>query len=81
VPSGTTCLLRVSGGMFLELRQLPAGSPTLEFLPRLARDDGYLAVYGHAEDSPYLRFSEGWESYTKQLSRNHRARIRKDSTG
>jgi CelD/BcsL family acetyltransferase involved in cellulose biosynthesis len=61
----------------LELHQLPAGSPTLEYLPQLALDGGYLVGFRHAEKSPYLRFRGEWGSYAKRLSYNHRANVRK----
>ncbi len=61
----------------LELRQLPAGSRALEFLPQIATQNGYLTGQWHANDAPYIRIGGSWEAYFKKLNKKHRAAIRK----
>ncbi len=60
----------------LALHQLPAGSKTLEELPRLAEADGFLVGSWRSGDSPYLPLAGSWEDYLRKLSRNHRSSLR-----
>jgi CelD/BcsL family acetyltransferase involved in cellulose biosynthesis len=61
----------------LQLCQLPAGSRTLEELPKLAAEEGFLTGLWHSCDSPYLSLSgRPWESYVKSLDAKHRANLR-----
>lgn len=60
----------------LALHQLPAGSKTLEELPRLAEAGGFLVGFWRSGDSPYLPLAGAWEDYLKKLSRNHRSSLR-----
>lgn len=61
----------------LELRQVSAGSPALEYTAQCARADRHLVGLRQGEESPYVSFVGGWENYTGQLSHNHRTKIRK----
>jgi len=61
----------------LEIPQVLAGSPTLVSLPEIAAADGFRVGIWHGEDSPYVPFRGTWENYVKQLSHNHRTKIRK----
>lgn len=71
-------VLDVSGRWdVLEIPQMLAGSPTLASLSKMAADDGFRFGVWHGEDSPYVPFRGTWESYVKQLSHNHRTKLRK----
>lgn len=61
----------------LEIPQMLAGSPTLASLPEIAAGDGFRFGIWHGENSPYVPFRGTWENYVKQLSHNHRTKIRK----
>ena len=60
----------------IELRQLPAGSRTLEALSRLAVQDGFLVGLWPSSDSPYLPVRGAWDGYLNSLSRKHRLNMR-----
>lgn len=60
----------------LELPQLPAGSRTLEELPRLAAEDGFLTGLWRSEDSPYVPLLGTWEDYFNKLDGKHRSNLR-----
>ena len=59
------------------LRQVPTSSPALPHLKVLAAACGWPIGVRPADDSPYVPFSGTWSTYTAQLSRNHRSKIRK----
>lgn len=61
----------------LLLCQLPAGSETLEKLPRLAARAGFLVGLWDSADSPYLPLYGQWESYFRSLKRKHRSNLRR----
>jgi len=60
----------------LLLPQVPAGSETLERLPRLASEDGFQTGVWRAADSPCLRLSGTWEAYLSGLAGKHRSNLR-----
>jgi len=60
----------------LELRQVPADSPTLAHLTRLAAADRHPTERWHSCDSPYLPVEGSWESYFPTLDRKLRANLR-----
>jgi CelD/BcsL family acetyltransferase involved in cellulose biosynthesis len=60
----------------LRLCQLPAGSRTIEELPKLAAEDGFITGLWHSGDSPYLPLSGTWDSFMKSLDAKHRANLR-----
>jgi CelD/BcsL family acetyltransferase involved in cellulose biosynthesis len=66
-----------AGWDVLLLRQLPAGSPTLKELTRLAEEDGFLTGIWRSSDSPYIEFSGEWDAYFNRLSSNHRHKVRR----
>jgi len=59
----------------LELRQVPADSPTLAHLTRLAAADRHPTQSWHSCDSPYIAVEGSWESYRRSLGRKHRANL------
>lgn len=61
----------------VRLCQLPAGSRTLEELPRLAIADGFLTGTWRSLDSPFIDLTGGWEAYLKRLSSNQRHNVRR----
>lgn len=61
----------------VQLCQLPAGSRTLEELPRLAIADGFLTGTWRSLDSPFINLTDGWEAYLKRLSSNQRHNVRR----
>lgn len=61
----------------LELCQLPAGSRTLEEVPRLAAADGLLVGLWRSDDSPYLPLGGSWDAYLKSIPRKHRQNLRR----
>jgi CelD/BcsL family acetyltransferase involved in cellulose biosynthesis len=60
----------------LVLPQVPAGSGTLERLPRLADEDGFAAGLWRSVDSPWLPLSGTWETYLSGLAAKHRSNLR-----
>jgi len=60
----------------LSLSQLPAGSRTLEELPRLAAGGGFLSGLWLSGDSPYLPLHGTWDAYVKGLDQKHRSNLR-----
>lgn len=60
----------------LELRQVPADSPTLEQLTRLAAAERHPTERWHSCDSPYISVEGSWESYCRALDRKHLANLR-----
>jgi len=61
----------------LVLSHLPAGSPTLAMLTSLAQGDGYLTGVWRSAEAPYIPIEGGWDAYFNQLSRKHRANLRR----
>ena len=61
----------------LFVRQLPAGSVTLESLAACAELDGYLVGTRAGDASPYVSFSGTWTRYYGARSRNHRSKVNK----
>ncbi|HZI94541.1 MAG TPA: GNAT family N-acetyltransferase [Patescibacteria group bacterium] len=60
----------------LELRQVPANSPTLTHLTRLATADRHRTERWRSCDSPYLSVDGSWDGYRQKLDRKHRANLR-----
>ncbi|HEX4835135.1 MAG TPA: GNAT family N-acetyltransferase [bacterium] len=60
----------------LELSQVPAGSRTLDELPRLAARDGFQVNVRHLGDSPYIPLRGSWGQYVQGLRSKHRANLR-----
>src|SRR5207247_10373369 len=60
----------------LELYEVPAGSRTLEELPQLAEEAGFLVGLRRSADSPYLPLIGAWEGYLKGLKAKHRSNLR-----
>ena len=60
----------------LELRQVPADSPTLAHLKPLAAADRYPVERWHSGDSPYISVEGSWESYRETLGRKLLANLR-----
>src|SRR5436853_954033 len=61
----------------VQLCQLPAGSRTLEELPKLAIADGFPTGTWRSLDSPFIDLTGGWEAYLKRLSSNQRHNVRR----
>lgn len=71
------CLARQRGMWdVLVLPQLPAGSPTLTSLPRLAAVDGCRSGIWPSTDSPCLSLRGTFEAYLGGLARKHRSNLR-----
>jgi CelD/BcsL family acetyltransferase involved in cellulose biosynthesis len=60
----------------LELRQLPAQSNALEYLPPLIERDGYAVGRWSANDAPYVAIRQPWDSYYRSLKKAHRSNVR-----
>jgi len=61
----------------LQLSQLPAGSATLELIPQVAKQDGFLWGLWRSTDSPYLPIQDDrWDAYLKRLTSRHRRNLR-----
>jgi CelD/BcsL family acetyltransferase involved in cellulose biosynthesis len=60
----------------IQLQEIPAGSATLEELPRLAAAAGYLTGRWPSLRSPYLPTLGGWEMYLRGLTGKQRRLIR-----
>lgn len=60
----------------LEVRELPAGSSTLEELPRLAAGSGFLMGLSRSAYSPYLPLVGTWDNYLNSLASKHRSNLR-----
>jgi CelD/BcsL family acetyltransferase involved in cellulose biosynthesis len=60
----------------LELRQVPASSPTLGHLSEMAAADRYPTERWHSSDSPYVEMNGSFESYFSTLDRKHRSNLR-----
>ena len=61
----------------LLLCQVPADSPTLEEISRLAGEENLHWGQWRSADSPYLPIRESWDNYFKQLHSKHRANVRR----
>jgi CelD/BcsL family acetyltransferase involved in cellulose biosynthesis len=59
-----------------QLSQIPLESPTLEMLPRLAREAGLEAGIWSAPAAPYISMTGGWDRYLASLSSGHRGNLR-----
>lgn len=71
------CLLRQSALWDLvQLREVPADSPTLEHLPKLARNRGFLWGVWHSDDSPFVPLGSDWNGYVASLPAKHRSNLR-----
>jgi CelD/BcsL family acetyltransferase involved in cellulose biosynthesis len=60
----------------LKLSQVPAGSITLEELPRLAAGEGFQIGLWGPVSSPYLPLQGTWDSYYESLGSKHRSNLR-----
>lgn len=60
----------------LLLHQLPAGSPSLTEMRRLAVEHGIRVELHRSADSPYVPITGSWESYCKSLDSKHRSNLR-----
>ena len=60
----------------LELRQLPAGSNALRYLPSLIDRDGYPVGRWPANEAPYVAIRQPWETYYRSLKKAHRSNVR-----
>lgn len=60
----------------LKLSQVPAGSITLEELPRLAAGEGFQIGLWGPVSSPYLPLRGTWNSYCESLDSKHRSNLR-----
>ncbi len=60
----------------MRLCQLPAGSPTLDEMVRLAACSGFRMGLWPSGDSPVLPLHGSWEDYLKSVGRKHRSNLR-----
>lgn len=60
----------------LQLCQLPAGSGTLQSIPRLAAADGYRSGTWQSGESPFVPLNSPWLAYQAGLSAKHRSNLR-----
>ena len=60
----------------LVLSQLPAGSRTLDELPRLAAEERFLGGLWRSGNSPYVPLRGTWDGYINGLHRKHRSNLR-----
>lgn len=60
----------------VQLGQVPADSPTLRLLARLADRDGHATGIWHGESSPYVPVAGRWIEYAAGLSRKFRQNLR-----
>ena len=65
----------------IRLCQLPPGSRTLEEIPKLASEDGFLTGLWHSGDVPYLRLAGSWDSYFQSLRSKRRSNLRRRLKG
>jgi CelD/BcsL family acetyltransferase involved in cellulose biosynthesis len=61
----------------LELYSLRESSPTLQFLPDLARDNGYLVEVSEEDVAPGLDLPGSWDEYLALLSKKDRHELRR----
>ena len=69
-------LSRKKGWDLLLLHQLPAGSPSLTEMGRLAVEHGIHVELLRSTDSPYVPIAGSWDSYCKSLDAKHRSNLR-----
>jgi CelD/BcsL family acetyltransferase involved in cellulose biosynthesis len=60
---------------FIEFPQMSAESETREQLEHLAAENGFITGIVLSNNSPYVRLTGSWESYTKHLRKHHRSNI------
>ena len=72
---------RIESGLgewdLLELPQLPAGSPLLEWLPVIATARGYQVETRPGSRSPWVPLDGSWEDYLEGRSHRHRDKLRR----
>ena len=61
----------------LELPSLPENSPTLAYLPGLARDHGYSVEVQEEDVAPGITLPHNWEAYLQALSKKDRHELRR----
>ena len=61
----------------LELSSLPEHSPTLAYLPGLARDHGYSVEVQEEDVAPGITLPHNWEAYLQGLSKKDRHELRR----
>lgn len=61
----------------LDLHCIPAESPTLQWLPELAREDGREAQVVKEEVCPVIHLPDDWETYLDGLDKKQRHEIRR----
>lgn len=61
----------------LELPSLIEDSPTLEYLPNLARQRGYAVEISEEDVTPGLELPESWDAYLAGLSKKNRHELRR----
>lgn len=69
--------LERAGAQTLELTSLREASPTLEFLPALARRHGYAVEITEEDVAPGLELPATWEEYLAGLSKKNRHELRR----
>ena len=61
----------------LDLYSVPEGSPTLAYLPELARQRGYQVEVQEEDVAPGVRLPESWEAYLQTLTKKDRHELRR----
>lgn len=74
---GATLDAEVPGWEWLDLHNLPEGSPTPERLGALARARGLEVELGREDVCPYIALPESWEAYLATLSKKQRHELRR----
>ena len=75
--SGLIQWLGFEGVEVLELSSLIEGSPTLEILPDLARENGYTVEILQEDVTPGLQLPGTWDEYLAGLSKKNRHELRR----
>ena len=70
-------LERVPGWRWLDLHNIPDGSPTLGLLTRLAEQHGLAVELGQEEVCPFISLPASWDEYLASLGKKERHELRR----
>ena len=69
--------LETLGWSTLDLRSIPAGSPTLQYLPALAEQSGYDVQVEVEDQAPVASLPSTWDEYLSRLTKKDRHELRR----